>query len=598
MLKHKPDFLKIPCSFVLFLSIFTIVGSVGDVNGSVHRTYYRSACNILNGTCLSGSFPYSVTNVDADYLMVRSVGTDIEDYVGNNMSDVDNSAGIGAHSNFTAQQYGPDLISNTLTEGNTGGNDTIWLYADADDENRIEWTRVGMNPYLNAIDYSTNFVNVSGNNKLVGDFSFADSGKSMETVDNVEVQLYAKHSGDDNLEVFVWDGFSWASLGTQTTSSSWGWMNWTATTVLDTWTKVDGAKIYIRSKASTGTYEVDCARLQVGYNVPENYELDLEVQWTSVDYDELNEELCIYGGSMGGENIRVDVWNGSGWENLFNDLISGWSNVSVSPYLDSSIFTIRFKGDTETLDTTRDAWELDVVLIHVWTDASAQSFGWGPILLFSLAMLFGLLFFLVLILKRKKKTESHIERKTNEFSEKFGMTHRQMVGKKMLLEIDPTSDYHKCLLRFAFEAKSNNEPLFIFTNKNSTLHSALSGVENANFRLLTSGTSFSQHIDDMETLLPATDLSVVLTAFDEIKRGDEKPKNVLFDNFSDVILRCGFPKAYAFMCSLLETISSSKVTALLVFNPTAHDQTISSSVRGLIKNQLAYAKSGPKVGTL
>lgn len=41
-------------------------------------------------------------------------------YVENNTSDVDSSADKGAHSNFTAQKYGPDSIYDTLTEENIG----------------------------------------------------------------------------------------------------------------------------------------------------------------------------------------------------------------------------------------------------------------------------------------------------------------------------------------------------------------------------------------------------------------------------------------------------------------------------------------------
>ena len=260
---------------------------------------------------------------------------------------------------------------------------------------------------------------------------------------------------------------------------------------------------------------------------------------------------------------------------------------------------------------------MNQVKLRVSTQTSSQPLNWFTTLLYVLPFVLGLLFLLALKLKRKKTTvspkptpppegsleepkpkESHIAKKTDPFSGQFEMTHQQMVGKKMLLEIDPASDYHKSLLSFVSEAKNNNEPLFIFTNKNSTLHSTLSKAENVNFRLLTSKTSSSRQINDKETLLPASDLSVLLDAFGKIHRGDEKPINVLFDNLSDVILRCGFEKTYKFMRLLLETISSPKATALFVFNPTAHDRTISSSIRGLFKNQLAYAKSGPKVGIL
>jgi len=85
-----------------------------------------------------------------------SLGNDVIDYVDNNTSDVDNSTDVGTHSNFTAQQYGLDSINDTLTEENNPANDTIWLYINADDETRTDWTRVGTNPYLDAIDYPTN----------------------------------------------------------------------------------------------------------------------------------------------------------------------------------------------------------------------------------------------------------------------------------------------------------------------------------------------------------------------------------------------------------------------------------------------------------
>lgn len=438
------------------------------------------------------------------------------DFVDDNTSNEDGTDDKGTHSFFSAQQAGPDGIMDTLTEGGTGGenvendvdrNDSnedgsadkgtetnfanaqgtsldsnymniqetntggsgsssIWLYVNADDETRTgDWTRIGTNPYLDTIDYSTNYVYVSQNNKIIGDFGFADSGKSTETINSITIQLYAKQSASSkNLEVFLWDGSTWTSLNTQETPTSWGWMNWTATTELDTWTKIDGAKIYIESRSGSGTYEVDCARLEVDYTSPENYEidfeykwttaayssdnekvciyvgvhngsetlnvnywsgswtplgtitstgwnnftatgldsatytiqligatessdgnqddwdidlitlhtwnasnyeLDLEVQWTSVDYDETNEWLSIYGGTMGLEDILVDVWNGAIWINVFTNLTSGWNSVDVSSYLDSSTFTIRFRSIADAIEA--DEWEIDAAFLYVWT---------------------------------------------------------------------------------------------------------------------------------------------------------------------------------------------------------------------------------------
>ena len=69
---------------------------------------------------------------------------------------------------------------------------------------------------------------------------------------------------------------------------------------------------------------------------------------------------------MGSEDLMVDVWNGTSWVNVFTNLDSGWNNVTVSEYLTSPIFTIRFKGTDETDDTTQDYWAIDATLLHVW----------------------------------------------------------------------------------------------------------------------------------------------------------------------------------------------------------------------------------------
>jgi len=74
------------------------------------------------------------------------------------------------------------------------------------------------------------------------------------------------------------------------------------------------------------------------------------------------------------ENIRVDVWNGTTWQNLFTDLTNGWNYVSVSSYLTSSNFTIRFNGGNENGDTTQDSWYIDATLLNVWTSESTYDY--------------------------------------------------------------------------------------------------------------------------------------------------------------------------------------------------------------------------------
>jgi len=126
------------------------------------------------------------------------------------------------------------------------------------------------------------------------------------------------------------------------------------------------------SDTAQDSWQIDAALLHVWTEGP-NYELDLEVQWTNVNYTQENEVLCIYAGSLGSENVLVECRTGAGWHTLFQDLTANnWNNVSVSSYLNSPTFTIRFTGGTEAYDTIQDSWQVDAALLHVWTEGGYQ----------------------------------------------------------------------------------------------------------------------------------------------------------------------------------------------------------------------------------
>jgi len=50
-----------------------------------------------------------------------------------------------------------------------------------------------------------------------------------------------------------------------------------------------------------------------------------------------------------------------------NNLTYGWNNASVTAYLTTSNFTIKFKGGNETNDTSQDGWKIDAALLHTCT---------------------------------------------------------------------------------------------------------------------------------------------------------------------------------------------------------------------------------------
>ncbi len=104
----------------------------------------------------------------------------------------------------------------------------------------------------------------------------------------------------------------------------------------------------------------------VAFGGRDYYGLDLEAQWTNTNYNGTTKTLSIYANSSASESLQVDVWHGGSWHNVFAGLTNGWNNVSVLAYLDSPLFTIRFKDSTEVGDVVQDSWRIDATLLKVW----------------------------------------------------------------------------------------------------------------------------------------------------------------------------------------------------------------------------------------
>ena len=117
-------------------------------------------------------------------------------------------------------------------------------------------------------------------------------------------------------------------------------------------------------------WSIDLVRYQPSYV---NYVLALEEQWTNVNYT--NAQLCIKTGSFSGtETLEIDAWNGSTWIGIMGSLnATNWNNVTVSAYLTTANFTIRFKDTNQTFDTVQNTWQIDAALLTVWPTVDLYS---------------------------------------------------------------------------------------------------------------------------------------------------------------------------------------------------------------------------------
>jgi hypothetical protein len=218
-------------------------------------------------------------------------------------------------------------------------------------------------------------------------------------------------------------------------------------------------------------------------------------------------------------------------------------------------------------------------------EALPSVFDWKPAV-FSALLLLGVLIPLTVRLKRWVRPDVQVSPPEASI-EPSAATHQQIMRGKTLLLMDSTPGFYNALIDFVRKSIASGEALSIFTSRNSLLHTAFSG-SNVRFYLLSPKISSLKTSSSRETLVPMRDLSVVLDVITKIwRKGIRKPRTIIFDNLSDTILMCGFEKTYKFMRFLLEAKSSPRAKALFIFNPTAHDPAVASSVRGLFQFQSA-----------
>ena len=183
------------------------------------------------------------------------------------------------------------------------------------------------------------------------------------------------------------------------------------------------------------------------------------------------------------------------------------------------------------------------------------------------------------------------------FSKALGLTHRQITGRNILLDFDPSSNYEKIVGDFATEALANAKQVVLFTHKGSAVYSAVGNKEALKVILLTQRISVPQVNAQMnEILLPANNTALLLDALEKtLKTFPHGNLNIIFDNLSSLILSIGLQKTYKFMRYTFDMLTSTNSTALFLFNPDAHNQRVTSSLRGLFSNHISYGKNGLQI---
>ena len=160
----------------------------------------------------------------------------------------------------------------------------------------------------------------------------------------------------------------------------------------------------------------------------------------------------------------------------------------------------------------------------------------------------------------------------NKFSVTLGLSHEQMIGKKILFEFDPATPYERCVRDFTLEAQAHKEAVIVMTAKGSSLYQTFKDEKSIEILPLSADT--------------------VQVSWMNLEKHFDKPFALIYDNLSDLSLSLGFKEVYTFSRNSLERLFELNVTALFLINPEAHDRKEVSSFYSLFSDQVRYGKEG------
>jgi len=184
----------------------------------------------------------------------------------------------------------------------------------------------------------------------------------------------------------------------------------------------------------------------------------------------------------------------------------------------------------------------------------------------------------------------------NLLSRSIGLDHEQLLGRKILLEFDPASNYEKVVDSLAEESMANVEPIFVFTSSTSPIHVHLADKKTVKFFLTSLSTSIPKSISENKVFLPAKNAPLILDALSKVLETNADA-NVcfVFDILSELLTTIGQERTFTFLYHALDMLSSEKTISLFLLNTGAHDAGVVSRLRNLFSNQLACDKIGLKI---
>ena len=319
------------------------------------------------------------TSFSAKEKMLFPYGSGSYNTVDDNTTNNDSSADVGNETNFdNAQDISPDSDYMNIQENDTGGAGVDeWLENDADAEDLGKAEHSGASIYLQAVD-GDNILTITGGGGYARWYTFSDTGDAGTYTVNISVYFISGDGNDDLDWEIDTDGDDVAEYSGQIANPVSGWYTDSVGSLSQE--EVNSARAMLEGIADAGYTDpdIDAVRLGVNQAGGTNYNIDFEYNWSTADFDEENEEVCIYYAEASNlEDLNVSYWNTTGanhWTKLGNITgTTGWKNFTADG-LNSSSYTIRINGTNEISDATQDDFDFDVIMLHTWYTNSPPTF--------------------------------------------------------------------------------------------------------------------------------------------------------------------------------------------------------------------------------
>jgi hypothetical protein len=79
---------------------------------------------------------------------------------------------------------------------------------------------------------------------------------------------------------------------------------------------------------------------------------------------------------------------------------------------------------------------------------------------------------------------------------------------------------------------------------------------------------------------------------DILKKYPSESFGIIYDNLTDIIFELNANSAYKIARKGMELFSDPRITSIFLINPSAHEEKVIHSIRGLFSNQIQYGDHG------